>query len=355
MNIYWNSGYEPSPYGYAGSVVTWEILNGLKKLGHSLDVEPNKADVCLIIWNPRAVITTKHLKIPRLVYHGDIEPQVKEERLIKNWDLFEEEKPSFRNMIGRKWEIYWDLEQHMKEMMKVETIANVCHENAAFYKRKGHPRSIYIPNTWSYSTDMITPAPNNKTKKIIGHFSNLNRTGSTFGLHYLLMALMPELDKALTGMDWEVHIIGGGEISPVLKPYLRHPKIRMRGYVPDLEKELKTSDVVLMMNNAGPYRAAFTRHMVCWSMGLCLVVHQNSREAIWEAGELRLNDPSSNYAFQLGQQIRNLLLDKKHNEYTRQQGLDLYKRYFTPTIVAGKISMELGRLVNAKVPIQPEV
>src|SRR5262249_43198518 len=147
--------------------------------------------------------------------------------------------------------------------------------------------SIYLPNTWTdeWESPALSRVPTGPPYKIIGHAGYLNRTGSTFGLDFLLNQLMRALDAVMGNLDYSVHIIGSGEIAPVVKPLLNHPRLVVRGFVPDLNAELASSHVFMLLNNAGSYHAAYTRHILAWSMGLCLAAHSNSQRAIPEMNE----------------------------------------------------------------------
>ena len=104
-----------------------------------------------------------------------------------------------------------------------------------------------------------------------------------------------------------------------------------------LEKELIESDAMLLLNNAGPSKAAFafTRHFVGWSMGVCLIAHSNSKNAIPEIEHGKnalLGETDKDIAAFIAQVTANRAL----NESLRRGGRETYEMNFTPWLVAGR-------------------
>jgi glycosyltransferase involved in cell wall biosynthesis len=213
-----------------------------------------------------------------------------------------------------------------------------------FYAQHKHPHSIYARNTWpDFYRNRLNIAERagslrlaKHTIKIIGHLGYLNRTGSSFGLRFLTKSLS-EIDKIMADLNYEIHIIGGGEIASGLRQYTNHEHLVWQGYVEDLDHELESSDIFLLLNNAGPYQAAFTRHLVAWSMGLCLIVHANSVKAIPEIAHMENALVVSNSA-ELAQSIFLATTNADLNRRIREGGRATYEKYFTPQSVAATLS-----------------
>jgi len=316
-------------------------------------VRSSKVDALLTIWSPEGVAATHELhEIPRIAYQGDIdfapvEVRVRDHALFSGtWSIRQE-----LMMLLRRLELIQFKRVHLRLMRNVPIIASVTASNADFYRRHGHPRSIYHQNTWSdpgaERLDLERPDPrsSSRTIKIIGHIGYLNRTGSTYGLKFLLVDLLPVLEEVMDSLDYRIHIIGGGEAVPSLQPRLRHDHIVVRGFVEDLDAELRSSDMVLLLNNAGPYQAAFTRHIVVWSMSLCLIVHANSKKAIPEIVHME-NALVGATPFEIAQMIYLAATDRDLNRRIRQGGRSTYEKYFTPHVVAEALSKEISSLVR---------
>jgi glycosyltransferase involved in cell wall biosynthesis len=307
----------------------------------------------LTIWSPEGVAATHGLRDrPRISYQGDIDFQPSEVRLMDHRLFFEasgsDPWSQIREVLQRARRRLWLLgykRAHLTLIRGLDAVANIAADTAEFYARHGHPRSIYVRNTWPVPTDVqpIEPAvnghgqpalPQPRPIMIIGHVGYLNRTGSTYGLRFLLMELLPELEVAMQDRPYDVHIIGGGEVVPGLRPYLRHPRLKMRGFVEDLGAELRAADVLLVLNNcADVYQAAYTRHMMAWSMGLCLIAHARGVRPIPEIvhGE---NALTGSTAREIAQLILRAATDTALNQRIRRGGRAVYERCFAPSIVA---------------------
>jgi glycosyltransferase involved in cell wall biosynthesis len=231
-------------------------------------------------------------------------------------------------------------------MRGVDVIANVTASNAEFYRAAGHPGSVYVPNTWIDSGFAETgPRPVRRPYRIIGHAGYLNRTGSTFALKFLFAELLPELDKVMGELEFEVVIAGSGKIPTALQPYVNHKRIVLKGFVEDFDAELRTSDVFLLLNNAGRYIAAYTRHMVAWSMGLCLIAHANSKKAIPEIEHME-NALIAADAKELAGLVRAALIDADLNAKIRRGGRRIFEEHFSADKVARALSGHIERLAG---------
>ena len=239
---------------------------------------------------------------------------------------------------------------HLNIMQGLDVIANVTACNADYYTKEGHKHSVYVGNVW-YDPNAERPSAKDPTPshgvssrpiKIIGHVGKLGQTGSTYGLRFLLVELLPVLDRVMDGLDYEVHIIGAGTVVPALRPVLEHPRVLLRGFVEDLDSELRSSDVFLLLNNAGSYQAAYTRHVVAWAQGLCLIVHENSCRAIPEIRHME-NALIGSTPADIARMVRLAVSDPELNVRLRKGGRGTYERYFTPAVVAKALADEIGR------------
>lgn len=300
-------------------------------------VELQKPDRIVTFWSPEGVAATHGLQIKRVAYHGDVDPLVRR-TYFENFELFNADvRISMFTRFNQHREVVRLEKAHHEIMNAVNVIANVTASNAAYYTTRGHKRSVYLSNTWKEPLAMAPPAlPTTGPIKIIGHFGQLNRSGSTYGLRYLTENLMPALEREMLGLNYEVHVMGGGEPVAALKPKLAHRRLQMRGFVPNLENELRSSQAVLLLNNAGPFQAAFTRHFVVWSLGLCLVAHVNSRLAIPELKHLEncllASDPN-----EMARLIRLAVTDQQLNLRLSRNGFETYRQQFAPQIVAARL------------------
>lgn len=320
-----------------------------------------RPEVVLTIWSPEAVAATHGLKdVVRVAYHGDIDYAPLEQRMHDR-ALFGDPQggersktisKSFLDRIRQRFRLAEYKRAHMAMMQQLDMIANVAASNAKVYTEHGHTKSIYIRNVWSDHDRSSIRHPDkgrggDKTIKIIGHVGYLNRTGSIYGMRFLLRELLPHLGEAMKGRKYEVHVIGGGELPGSLRSDAEHSCIRMRGYVDDLDEELLSSDMFLLLNNAGPYWAAYTRHVLAWQMGLCLIVHGNSKHAIPEISHMD-NALVGFTPRQIAELVNLAATDANVNARVRLGGRATYDKFFTPQRVGSQLSREMQSLVVSK-------
>ncbi|HEV8674897.1 MAG TPA: glycosyltransferase [Methylomirabilota bacterium] len=308
------------------------------------------ADVVLTVWSPEGLAATHGLGgVPRVAYHGDVDFAPTAARLRDRALFAQGPRPA----AVRRWrEARWLARYraaHLRLMAAVDVIANVTAANADFYAATGHRRSVYVPNVWRDPADdgagsAEAPASGaaGRPLKIIGHVGKLGQTGTSYGLRFLLQELMPELERVMVGLDYQVHVIGDGLPVEGLRPLLDHPRVVRRGFVPDLDAELRSADAFLLLNNAGGYIAAYTRHVVAWAMGLCLVVHANSRRAIPEIVPLE-NALVGATPREVAEMLRRAVTDPDLNLRVRKGGRATFERGFTAAAVAVALEGEMER------------
>jgi len=324
-------------------------------------IRTHHADAVLTIWSPEGVAATDGIRdVSRVAYHGDLDFGPAAARL-RDRSLFGDPSANawsgrvvIASVLQRLWLARFK-RAHLHLMRDLDVIANVTACNADFYAAHGHPRSVYVNNVWVdpgfREFGGKDPIPGIGTPerriKILGHVGKVSQTGSTYGLRFLLADVLPELDRVMMGLDFEVQVIGGGEVVPALRSLLRHPRLVLRGFVEDLDTELRSSDVFLLLNNAGSYQAAYTRHVVAWAQGLCLVVHENSCRAIPEIRHME-NALVGSTPEEIARMIHVAATNQEVNRRVRKGGRATYERYFTPAVVAGMLADEIERAVSAR-------
>ncbi len=311
-------------------------------------------DVIVPVWSIHGVAATHGITdVPRVAYHGDIDHLPMQARLVHDYPLFYGKGGGFFGafrLAERRMHTSLFGRAHIALMQDLDGIANIAACNAEYYRRKGHRHSEYTRNTWpatAVAEQTPTTDAGKRPKKIIGHVGYLNRTGSTYGLRYFLQHVVPLLPAVLSGIPYEVHIIGGSEPFPEIRSLLEQPNIVRHGFVEDLDRELRSSDVFCLFNNAAPYQSAYTRHLVAWSNRLCLVTHALSALAIPELkdGENALvcSDPIT-----AAISIARACSDPVFNQRIRDGGRRTFESCFTAEIVAGRLEKELLEAVERR-------
>jgi glycosyltransferase involved in cell wall biosynthesis len=241
---------------------------------------------------------------------------------------------------------------HRTVSLSADAIANTAKCNDLYYRQIGHPRSSYVGTTWTnHPRDRVSErtaarrdGSPEKPFKIIGHIGFLNMTASTFGLDFLLREVMPALRQVMQGYAFEVHVIGDGAPVAPLQPYLQQENLVLGGYVEDLDSALFDSDVFLFLNNVGPLKAIFSRQIMAWSMGLCLIAHEGSGKALPELahGENALVGDSPE---EIAKLVRQACLDRELNRRIRCGGRQIYEEIFSPGALSEKLFAIMSDLV----------
>lgn len=220
--------------------------------------------------------------------------------------------------------------KYFKRLKNFKKSTNIAVEDANECQEFGINCS-YISNTWpdNFGSDWLKKRSRLEKENagkinILANIGNLSATGNSYGLLFLAEEILPFLDNQLKGIDWQINICGAGKFAPAFSSKLEvlyyHPRVKIKGFVPDIEKEILASQIFLLLNNAGPYLGGYTRVIFGFSSGICLVAHQKLSASMPEvknncnallgndAGEiLNLLDKacrSSDLRFKLGKQAR---------------------------------------------------
>lgn len=231
--------------------------------------------------------------------------------------------------------------EHSRQMKKYEILGNVAANDVSFYQQNGHPNAFYIQNVWIDRFGSSWPEKRRELEKkepavIIGSIGNLNATANRYGLEYLGQQILPRLRDILKDRAYEVHILGPDKLSPFLNKLLTVPEVKIRGYVDDIDQEILMSQVFLSLNNATPYKVCHTRVLHAWSLGSCVVAHQDSRLSMPEILDGKNALLGSNPA-EIADKIAGALFDPLLRQKIGEQGYQTFKTFFTAEKVAPKI------------------
>lgn len=112
-----------------------------------------------------------------------------------------------------------------------------------------------------------------KKYKIITGTSNLQSTSTLAGLNFLDKEILKNLLLLMDEKDFEIHIIGKGNISSDFKNILSCKSVFIRGFVEDLKTEYESSHLVLIPTNV--FLGYRSRVLTAFSYSACVVAHSN--------------------------------------------------------------------------------
>jgi glycosyltransferase involved in cell wall biosynthesis len=301
-------------------------------------VRESGADVCLHLWTSAAFGACAEVAIPVFGYAGNPDHYSMAARL-KHPEVFDIPQATARNRLKlRLWRRAYDNFEHVVARLarRATWLGCVSATTAEFYARHGHRRAFYVQNMWprmAVSDETREPVEN----RIVGNLGGQYATGNTFGAWLLGHRVLPELDRLL-GADYTVHLYGAGSFAPPVARALDHPRVLNRGYVDDIDAELRAAKVFLLCNNSNPdFIAGHTRVLHAWSVGSCLVAHINMARAMPEIvhGEnALLGETAEDLAQQVGEACR----DDDLRRRIVAGGKRTWEREFLPETVVRRVA-----------------
>jgi glycosyltransferase involved in cell wall biosynthesis len=332
------------------------VLNPVEFFYHATQLRPAideriraaSADIVFIFWNSEGLAATyQNHRIPKIAYYGMPDHAASQARL-EDSALFGQHLNPYTATIERR--NLADLERAQIALINdCDVVTNLCAEHAHYFLTRGHPRSLYIPNIWPPAESGRDSPVNKPARKlrILGSMGRLSATGNTYGLHYIGQELLPRLDRAIGQNAYEMHILGSGEPVPAVARNLVHPSVRMRGWVEDIDREIKMADVFLVANNTGRYRGAHTRFLHAWSLKACCVAHTYNAQAMPEMVHMK-----NALLGQSPEEIVDCILLAAGNPKLRreigQAGFETFHQYFLPSVVVHKLLAEMENLLAGK-------
>ncbi len=236
--------------------------------------------------------------------------------------------------------------EHIKVMSKYDLVGNVAENDAKYYMSKGLNNVFYIQNMWidrfgvSWQEKRQAAFDNSSPIKIIANVGQLGGTANRYGLEILGRDVAPRLKHLMGDLTYELHILGIGELVPSLRKILARPEIIIRGFVDDIDREILESKIFLCLNNASPFKVGHTRYLHAWSLGACVIAHQDAA--------LSMPEMKHNQNCLLGRDVQEIVemiyLAISNNELcTRlgRSGYDTFSKYFLANNVSDRIWHEV--------------
>ena len=126
-------------------------------------------------------------------------------------------------------------------------------------------------------------------------------------------------------------------MAPAVAESLAHPRVVNRGFVDDIDGELRSAKVFLLANNANPdFVVGHTRILHAWSVGSCLVAHRNMAVAMPEIvhGE---NALLGDNAAEIAEHVAHALEDEGLRARLVEGGRHTWERDFLPRTVIRRV------------------
>lgn len=300
-------------------------------------------DIIFIPWSEWLTALCADIKIAKFAYYGNPDPKSALARLSFSYRHGEIGKLRFmvmRNLLARFEQL------HLAEMNNYQLLGDVAANDAQYYIAQGHANAFYIQNLWvdrlgeAWRAERKLLVDSDQTPVIIGNIGNLGATANSYGLEYLAEEFLPALEKETMGQSFEIHILGPGKLHPAVKAKLENAKVKIRGFVPDIDKELLRCKVFLCLNNGTDYKVNHTRYLHAWSLGCCVIAHQDVRLSMPEVKNQK-NALLGKDASEIARLVKEALSDRELRWRIGEGGYQTFKEFFTAEKVVPKIVQKI--------------
>jgi len=333
----------PSPSVFPGMLAFPTVRDAVAK---------SRPDIILGIWSWESLQATYAIAgVPKFMYYGNPDHKPTEARL-KHPELFDMETRTLLGKVRHRYNLLVNRVreiQHLQMAGRCEVMANNSLVDAEYYQAAGHPRSIYLHNMWPEARPAL-PGPAveiaHGVARITGSVGNLGATGNTFGLYYIGRHVAPGLETRLGNGNFTIDIFGGGRPSASVAKVLEHPAIRRRGWVDDIDAEIRNSCAFLVLTNVEGFIVGNTRILLAWSLGACVIAHTDSALSMPEMRHME-NVLLGATPDEINDLICKAARDPELRARIGRGGYDTFQRYYRSDTVVPKMLEEMRKCVAA--------
>jgi len=296
-----------------------------------------QAECMIVVWSEWLTHACSDVKIKKFAYYGNPDPKATRIQLKlrhRNGEI-----GILRLMGERIWNKVFE-KMHLREMKKYEYLGNVAKNDALYYTNHGHKNSFYIQNIWMMPPVMMKSVRLNGSVRIIANIGKLGATANTLGLEYLGKYLLPILKEKLKNHKYEIHLIGSGKVHPIAERALFGHDVIWRGYVDDIDREIRDCDVFLCVNNASEYKVGHTRYLHAWSLRALVVAHCDATCSMPEIQD-GVNTLLGKNPEEIAEHILQAIQNKELAENIRETGYETYLRHFVAEKVVERICAQI--------------
>ncbi|MDR1185709.1 MAG: glycosyltransferase family 4 protein [Coriobacteriales bacterium] len=307
--------------------------------GHMLRARAQRqVDAVLTIWTEIGLNAASHVGTLRFAYHGNPDHKVFDAQ-HEVMRLVGAAPRGLRGAVDRlrRGLLRSLLERaHLTMLRRYTFVADIAANDATYYASRGI-NAFYLANMWPMSPPADWEARRDTLEasnpgKIIGSVGNLSATGNSLGFIALGKEVLPALERKLKPNSFKIHIFGGREPKPFLKPLLAHPAILVRGFVDDLNAEIISAPIFLISNNHHNFKVSHTRFLHAWSLGACVVAFRDCRDAMPEI-EHGHNALLGDTAEQVAALVAQAMKDRELRRRLGRGGIETLQQKFSPATV----------------------
>ena len=313
-------------------------------------ISKNKINLIFQSWDYPGIAAVNEITgIKKILYYGQPDHKPNLTRLADS------------NIFYKKKNIFFYLKKFLikrfnkkKEKIHLSMIKNfddihiICKAAQLDYFNAGIKKAKYTQNIWPLSS-VEKYFPNKNTRcKIVGSVGSNNATGNTINFYYIGKNLLNELDK-IQNFNYELNFYGKNKPLDTVAKFFNHENVKFRGWVEDLDKEVKLSDIFLICHNS-IYKDRYvtcnghkwqlggchTRFLYAWSLGCPVVTHSVNKIYMPEI-ENNFNVLMGDNAREIANHIKNLYEDIDLRKKLVINGRDTLKKFFLPSVIVNKM------------------
>ena len=227
---------------------------------------------------------------------------------------------------------------YYSRISKLSHCSNIC----ALTARQGCDEGVqtsYVPlllKDFFSNNANVCLRNQSETAQIVIGFGNYEGLGTQIGIEYIISEVLPRLSKSKLNKDYKLNVFGKGLPAKTAQRLSRFPKVKIRGFVSDIDKEFSQSHAYLFCNNAGSYQGTYTRVSYALSSGICIIGHSNLALSVPElcSGQNCLlgNDPD-----EITAHLISVIENPNGQSEIHASARDVYLNSFSPRLVARKL------------------
>jgi hypothetical protein len=326
---------------YPSSIHKKKILQILKN---------NKIDLIFQSWDYPGLAAVNEIKdIKKILYYAQPDHKPNLVRLADP-NIFYSKKKIFFKLRKFLIERFNSKREkiHISMVNNFDAVHIICKATQLDYVNAGVKKAQYTQNIWPMLENYKSEPIKNKICKIVGSVGSNDATGNTVNFFYIGDKLLKHLNSMIN-FEFEMNFYGKNQpLGNVLKLFNQN-NVRFKGWVDDLDSEVKSSDIFLIChnsiykeryiicnNNKWQLGGSHTRFLYAWSLGCPIVTHSMNKKFMPEL--------EHNYNVLMGDnevELSNLLYELYHNIELRKKiilnGKRTLKKYFLPEIVVSKL------------------
>ena len=237
---------------------------------------------------------------------------------------------------------------HLSMIKNFDEINIICKAAQQDYINAGVTNAKYTQNIWPLGTDDVYYPSKEKKCKIVGSVGSNDATGNTINFYYIGNNLLDDLNN-IENFNYEINFYGKNKPLDTVSKLFNQNNIHFKGWVEDLDKEVKLSDIFLICHNSiyqdrylecngnkWQLGGCHTRFLYAWSIGCPVVTHTTNKIYMPEI-EHGYNALMGDNSKEISQYIKKLYDYIDLRKKLVSNGRTTLKKYFLPGIVVDKI------------------